>query len=88
MNMPVAVVVKQAVAPEPVKRLFAVPTPPYGLANAPPQVLGTTENPVLVMNQEMVLVPTFEVIAMGALLANPLPVMVIDEPTVPDVTAV
>jgi hypothetical protein len=86
--MPVAVVVKQAVAPELVKRLFAVPTPPYGLANAPTQVLGATENPVLVMNQETVLAPTFDEISMGALLANPSPVMVMDEPTVPDVAAV
>jgi len=86
--MPVAVVVKQAVAPELAMRLLAVPIPPYAPVITPPQVLGATENPVLVMNQETVLVPDFEVICMGALLANPSPVMVIDEPTVPDVTAV
>jgi len=40
------------------------------------------------MNQETVLVPDLDVISIWALLANPSPVMVIDEPTVPDVAAV
>jgi hypothetical protein len=40
------------------------------------------------MNQETVLVPDVDEISMGALLANPSPVMVINEPTMPDVAAV
>jgi hypothetical protein len=87
-NIPVAVVVRQAVAPELEKRLLAVPIPPVAVAKALAQLLGATENPVLVMNQDTVLAPTFDVICMKALLANPSPVMVMDEPTVPDVAAV
>lgn len=86
--MPVAVVVRHAVAPDLTVRLLAVPIPPYALAKAPTQLLGTTDATVLVMNQETVLVPDVDEISMGALLANPSPVMVINEPTMPDVAAV
>jgi hypothetical protein len=59
-----------------------VPTPPMVVAKAL-HLFWLAD-----VNHDTVVVPTVVVIAMGALLANPSPVMVRDEPTVPDVAAV
>ena len=83
LKAPYAVVVRQAVAPAPVKRLFWVPIPPYELVKAAAQVLALAD-----VNHVIVVVPTVDVIDTGLPPANPVPVMVRDEPTVPDVAAV
>jgi len=87
LNDPLAADVRQVVAP-PVGIVVmlsdsgeVVLTPPYALANAPPQLL-------TVPSHEIVAVPEVVVISIGELLANPEPVMVRVEPTVPDVTEV
>jgi hypothetical protein len=59
-----------------------VPTPPMAVAKTP-HLFWVADT-----NHDTVVVPTVVVIAIGLPLANPSPVMVRDEPTVPDVAAV
>ena len=83
LKLPTAVVVTQPVGLKPLVRLSTPFTPPVAAAKFPPQLLLLAEG-----NHDAVDVPTVEVTEIGALLANPVPVMVRVVPTVPDVTPV